>query len=164
MLVSYRCREVLVREGGVVYWRFYYNQVNFKFYGVVMGAINLKSIGGQIKALREKIGFSHSQIADFLDLDQSYISNIENGERIISVDLLEKIASLLGCNIGYFTNKESDYQPIPFALRVRGITSSDLKTIAKINKIALNLRYMSDVIVPATKVGGLSKSAIIRGR
>ncbi len=111
-----------------------------------MVAINLKSIGEQIKALREKTGFSQSQIADFLDLDQSYISKIENGERSISVDLLEKIASLFGCNIGYFTNKDSDYQPIPFALRASGITSNDLKAIAEINKIALNLRYMSDVL------------------
>jgi transcriptional regulator with XRE-family HTH domain len=111
-----------------------------------MVAINFKSIGEKIKDLREKTGFSQAQIAGFLDLDQSHISKIEKGERNISVDLIEKTANLFGCYVGYFTSEDNDYQPIPFALRARDITSDDLKAIADINKIALNLRYMTDVL------------------
>ena len=38
-------------------------------------------INVRIKELREKNGYTQKNIADFLSVDQSFVSKIENGER-----------------------------------------------------------------------------------
>lgn len=106
-------------------------------------------VGKRFKELREQSGFTQSQIAEYLKVDQSYISKCEKGERQFSVDLLEKTGNLFGCSLDYFMNPECQYAPIPFALRAEGITTEDLETIAAMNKVALNLRYMEDLLEEA---------------
>ena len=50
--------------------------------------MNEKFIGENIKALRDKMGFSQTSIARFLNVDQSLISKVEKGERTLSADML----------------------------------------------------------------------------
>lgn len=108
--------------------------------------LNFESIGKKFKTLREQSDLNQSQIADYLQVDQSYISKCEKGERQFSVDILEKAASLFGCSVDYFTNDDCEYCPMPFALRASGITTEDLEAIAVMNKLALNMRYMSALL------------------
>lgn len=103
-------------------------------------------VGKRFKELREQSGLTQEQIAAYLDVDQSYISKCEKKERQFSADILEKVGNLFGCNIDYFTNPESQYTPIPFALRAGNISVGDLETIAVMNKLALNLRYMEELL------------------
>ncbi|NLC41576.1 MAG: helix-turn-helix transcriptional regulator, partial [Erysipelothrix sp.] len=49
------------------------------------------------KNLRNKVGISQSQLADFLNLDQSLISKFEKGERSLEVSALERSCALFGC-------------------------------------------------------------------
>ena len=56
-------------------------------------------IGKNIKTLRVEMGLSQSNIASFLNVDQSLISKVEKGERILSADMLEKLACLFGVSI-----------------------------------------------------------------
>lgn len=108
--------------------------------------LNYKLIGEKFKTLREESGLTQGQIAEYLGVNQSYISRYEKNERQLSVDLLEKLSNLFGCSIDYFTSEDSHYTPIPFALRATCITSEDLETVATINKIALNLREMENLL------------------
>ena len=62
-----------------------------------------KSIGERFNELRNKSGLTQSQIADFLKVDQSYISKCEKSERQFSIDILEKAAALFGCPIEYLS-------------------------------------------------------------
>ena len=55
--------------------------------------MNEKFIGENIKALRDKMGFSQTSIARFLNVDQSLISKVEKGERTLSAE--NKSASVL---------------------------------------------------------------------
>jgi transcriptional regulator with XRE-family HTH domain len=108
--------------------------------------LNFNFVGEKFKRLREESGLTQGQVAEYLNVNQSYISRYEKNERQLSVDLLEKLSNLFGCSIDYFTSDDSQYKPIPFALRASCITSEDLETIAAINKIALNLRSMENIL------------------
>lgn len=108
--------------------------------------LNTQRLGNRFSELRNKCGFTQSMVAEYLGVDQSYISKCEKGERQFSVDILEKAAELFGCTIDYFVNESSEFTKMPIALRAKNITVEDLSTIAAINKIALNLRFMEGLL------------------
>ena len=47
--------------------------------------------------LRKDYGYTQKQIAEYLDIDQAYISRIEKGERTLNLSLLDKICQLYNC-------------------------------------------------------------------
>jgi len=108
--------------------------------------LNGELVAKRFNELREKSGFTQSQVAKYLQVDQSYISKCEKNERKFSIDILQKAANLFGCPIDYFTNEKSSYSPLPIALRADSVEVEDLETIAAVNKIALNLRYMEELL------------------
>ncbi|MCL0033092.1 helix-turn-helix domain-containing protein [Peptococcaceae bacterium] len=108
--------------------------------------LNVELVGKRFNELRNRSGLTQSQVAEFLDVDQSYISKCEKNERQFSVDILEKAAELFGCTLEYFTDESSEFKPMPMDLRARSVNVEDLKTIAAINKIALNLRFMEGLL------------------
>lgn len=108
--------------------------------------LNFELIGERFSELRKKSGFTQTQLSEYLDVDQSYISKCEKNERQFSTDVLEKAAELFGCTMDYFVNESCEFVQIPIALRAKNITTEDLDTIAAMNKIALNLRFMEDLL------------------
>lgn len=108
--------------------------------------LKLDLVGERLNELRNRSGFTQSMLAEYLNVDQSYISKCEKGERQFTTDVLEKAAELFGCNLDYFVNEASEFTPIPIALRAKSVTIEDLNTIAAMNKIALNLRFMEELI------------------
>lgn len=108
--------------------------------------LNFEMVGKKVKELRDQYGLNQSQLAEYLKVDQSYISKCEKGERQFSADMLEKLANLFGCTMIFFTSESAEHCPIPFALRANGIETADLEAIAVMNKLALNLRYMSTLV------------------
>lgn len=101
-----------------------------------------KNIGKKIKNLRTQSGFSQSIIAEYLQVDQSLISKIEKGEREPSTDILKKLAELFGCKLNVFLNENEEIACLNVAFRSNGMLGEDLKAIAVINRIALNLENM----------------------
>lgn len=55
-------------------------------------------LGENIKRERVRAGFDQARLAHELGLDQTAISRFENGSRRPSVDLLKRIAGVLGCD------------------------------------------------------------------
>lgn len=102
--------------------------------------------GERFSELRKKSGFTQSQLAEYLQVDQSYISKCEKNERKLSLDVLEKVANLFGCPVDYFINENSNYSPLPTAFRADAVETQDLEVIAELNKIALNLRFMEELL------------------
>ena len=104
-----------------------------------------RTIGDNIRKLRENAGFSQTNIAAFLSVDQSFISKVEKGERPISSDKLEKLATLFGVRFDVF--EKDNVEPSKFAIAFRGsnLSGEDLEAICAINKIALNLEFMSNL-------------------
>ncbi len=103
-------------------------------------------IGGNIKELREKMGFSQMSIARFLNVDQSMISKIEKGERKISSDMLEKLACLLGVPAELIIDHRIETTNLSFAFRTGNLTIEDMETISVINRIALNSECMAKLL------------------
>lgn len=104
------------------------------------------SIGSKIKELRTQAGFNQSIIAEYLQVDQSLISKIENGEREASTDVLKKLAELFGCKVSTIINGEKEISCLNVAFRTSGMSKDDLNSIAVINRIALNLENMQQML------------------
>lgn len=102
-------------------------------------------LGKELKLLREKNGYTQDQVGCYLDLDQSMIAKIENGTRTIGVSELSKIANLYGCEASTFINCIT-CTPLALAYRASNVKKEDLEAIARIKKIALNLRFMERII------------------
>ena len=103
-----------------------------------MAEMNLR-----LKELRKESKITQEQLAKYLNVDQSLVTKLENGSRSLNVSLIDKICSLFGCTEEYLIGESEEYIPLNFAFRSSGINEEDLESIAVINKIAMNLRYMN---------------------
>lgn len=108
--------------------------------------VNLEVVNRKFADLRKNSGITQKKLAEYLGVDQSYISKCEKNERQLSLEILEKVSNLFGCPIDYFTDDESVFEPMPFALRANGIELEDFEAISIINKLALNLREMEKIL------------------
>ncbi|PZC52360.1 MULTISPECIES: helix-turn-helix domain-containing protein [unclassified Mesotoga] len=101
-----------------------------------------KALGARLKELRVKNSITQSQLAEYLGVDQSYISKFESGQRQLSALSLEKLAHLFGLPVESVLEEDICFVQIPFAMRAKQLEAEDLESIAVINRIALNLREM----------------------
>lgn len=90
----------------------------------------IMNYGKAIKTIRAAKNILQKQLSKELDLDTSYLSRIEKGERVPSVDLLENIAKKLGVPFYLFTLLASDKEDLKGA---------DKEEIAKISKALLQV-------------------------
>lgn len=105
-----------------------------------------RTMNTRLKALRKESRITQEQLAQFLGVDQSMITKLENGSRSFNVTMIDKICSLFGCTEEYLLGECEDYIPLNFAFRSNGVEAEDLESIAAVNKIAMNLKYMNEMI------------------
>jgi transcriptional regulator with XRE-family HTH domain len=68
--------------------------------------IKLK-VGQRIKELRTEQELSQEALANKADVDRTYMTDVENGRRNISVEVLERVIKALGVSFtDFFTSKE----------------------------------------------------------
>ncbi len=108
--------------------------------------INNKAIGENLRILRDGAGYNQQSIAIFLGVDQSLISKIEKGERGISADMLDKLASLFGISTSVVLNDVVTIKPLTCAFRCSEFSLGDMEAISAINKIALNSEFMNSLL------------------
>lgn len=70
--------------------------------------MNIKDkVGQRIKELRNELGLSQEALANKAGVDRTYVTDVENGRRNVSVELLEKLIKALEVSIqAFFTNKQ----------------------------------------------------------
>jgi transcriptional regulator with XRE-family HTH domain len=102
----------------------------------------MKAKGETFKALRESQKITQSQMAKYLNVDQSYISKFETNERQLSIDLLEKSSNLFGCSVRVFFEDGFKLSDMKTAFRKSNSNMIELEDLALINRIALNLEMM----------------------
>ncbi|HIY02626.1 MAG TPA: helix-turn-helix transcriptional regulator [Candidatus Blautia faecipullorum] len=100
----------------------------------------------RLKQLRKESKITQEQLANYLDVDQTMITKLENGTRNLNVTLIEKICNLFGCSDAYLMGEDDGYIPLNFAFRSNGIQTEDLESIAAINKIIMDIRYMNEMM------------------
>lgn len=103
-------------------------------------------VAENIKSLREQSGFTQSNLAKYLNVDQSLISKIEKNERSITSDMLDKLSALFGVTTEDFQSESIPANRISFALRASEINEDDLETISAVNRIALNSNFMTQLL------------------
>ena len=59
-------------------------------------------VGQRIKELRSELGISQEALANKADLDRTYITDVENGRRNISIENLEKLILALETTLADF--------------------------------------------------------------
>ena len=100
----------------------------------------------RLKQLRKESKITQEQLAKYLNAEQSMITKLENGTRSLNVSMIEKICNLFGCSDAYLMGEDDAYIPLNFAFRSNGIQTEDLEGIAVINRIAMNIRYMNEMM------------------
>lgn len=100
----------------------------------------MNTVAYRLKELREENGYSQRQLAEYLEIDQSNLSKIENGKRKLNLILLDKICYLYNCNPNYLLGKSDSYQKPKISFKSgRDI---DLSVIAKINQLSYHLSVL----------------------
>lgn len=82
---------------------------------------NLKSqLGSRIKSFREKKGYTQEQFCEIIDLDQSNLSNIENGKTFPDTVTLISIINKAGIEpnflFGFTEDDNINYQPLDYEI------------------------------------------------
>jgi len=72
---------------------------------IILKHMNIREkIGFKVKFLREEKGFSIEQLANISNVDRNYISDIEKGQRNVSITIIEKIIQGLDTDFPTFFN------------------------------------------------------------
>lgn len=104
----------------------------------------MTNVGEKLKSMRLLNNLTQELVANYLGIDQTYVAKMEKNEREINLEFLQRLADLYGCDIRCFS-ENINLKPIKIAYRADNITKEDLEMIAKIQRIALNLREMDEM-------------------
>ena len=102
-------------------------------------------VGERLKKLIADSNYTQEQIADYLGINQEQLSKIENGNRNLNLNLLDKISLLYNCSHEYIL-LESDEYDIPKIIFKNMENFVDLNLVAKMNKIMENLKFLREKI------------------
>lgn len=100
----------------------------------------------RLKELRKESKITQEQLAEYLGVDQTLVTKLENGTRNLTSSLIDKICALFGCSSAYLLGEDDIYVPLNFAFRSSGIQAEDLESIAAVNRIVMNIRYMNEIM------------------
>ncbi len=104
----------------------------------------MKKLGERLSQLRQDQGYTQENIAVYLNVDQSYISKIEKGERSIDSVSLEALADLYLISVDDLIS-EKETSSFRVAFRKDKYGQNELKNLARINRIVLNQKFMNDL-------------------
>lgn len=109
--------------------------------------MNNKVVGENIRRLRERAGFTQRCLAQFMHVDQSLVSKVESGDRNLSVNMLEKLATLFGVTAEQMETQGDAIIP-EFSIAFRGsdLSVDEMEAIAAVNRIALNAVFMDNLL------------------
>ena len=108
-------------------------------------------LGENSRKLRDNAGFTQCNIAQFAGVDQSLISEVENGERTLPADLIEKLAALFDVPVEDLENQPIVTSKLSFAFEGSEFSIAEMEAIAVINKIALNSEFMYTILKETEK-------------
>lgn len=100
--------------------------------------INLVKLGNNIKNARECSRLSQLDVATYLGVDQSFISKVEKGDRALSADALERLASLLCFSVKDLLQSDNINPKGEIAFRTEGLSYEDNCILSNVNTIILN--------------------------
>ncbi len=103
--------------------------------------------GKNIKFYRERLYLSQQEVADFLGVPREMISYWENGQREISLEMLEKLSDLFGIELINLMEENEQLVQADLALSFRkeGLEKSDLEHISSFQRIVKNYLKIQEI-------------------
>lgn len=97
-------------------------------------------VGHNLKLYRENFGYSQEDVAKFLKIDRSTISNYERGEREIPFVHLKNLCNLYQLKLSDLTesNPQEVKSNFAFAFKKENFDVEDMQSIAEFQKIVKN--------------------------
>lgn len=105
-------------------------------------------LGRNMKILRVANNLTQEQMADYLGIGRSAYSNYEDGRREPQVDVLEKFASVVGCELAtlYEVDEAAVRCQLVCAFRTEGLSHDDLEEIASFKRLVLSYLKMERML------------------
>lgn len=105
-------------------------------------------IGTNLEKLRLANRLTQEQVADYLGIKRSAYANYEAGMREPSLDILEKAASLFGCELSLLFEEDSNVvdKMLVAAFRVDNLSKEDMKEIADFKNVVINYLKMERLL------------------
>lgn len=100
-----------------------------------------KELINRFTQLRTKSELTASDIAEYLGVEEEEVVNIENGKSPLLASMVDELSKLYGVSVIRLM-KDDNY--LVGVMSLKDYNVKDLKDIAKINKIALNLGWMKE--------------------
>jgi transcriptional regulator with XRE-family HTH domain len=72
-----------------------------------------RHLGEKLRQAREYVGFSQDEVATFLKVPRTAITNIESGQRKVEALELKRLAELYRQPVGYFTGEDEASASLP---------------------------------------------------
>ena len=104
-------------------------------------------IGRNLKVLREANDLTQEQMSSYLGIGRSAYANYEAGERETPLEVLERSAALLGCELELLF--EQDVETVKdrmSAFRTDGLTEGDMKEVARFKQVVLEYMKMQKML------------------
>ena len=114
--------------------------------------IDRKQLGKRLREAREYLGLFQEDVAKYLDIPRTALSNIESGRRRIDALELKRLAKLYKQPVGYFTGENMVSEGLPedvahLARAAAGLSESDrveLKRFAEYLRMRADIEESSD--------------------
>lgn len=76
--------------------------------------MDYKALGKRIREERLKLKLTQEQLAESIDVSNSYVGQIERGERSVTLDTLVRIVNRLGVTVDYLLKESINLEDINF--------------------------------------------------
>lgn len=104
--------------------------------------MDIKALGKRIKEERLRKGLTQEQLAEEVNITRLYVTFIENGNRTVRIDVLERISTSLDVSIEYLikgsisTHEEIVYE---FGQLINSCTSQEANQLLNVVKTSIQL-------------------------
>lgn len=100
-----------------------------------------------LKQLREANNYTQESVSEYLGIKRSTYSNYETGDREAPWTILEKLASLYGCDLYDLESEDNDVLQgvIACAFRVDSLSVEDMKQVAAFKHLVMNYVKMKKI-------------------
>jgi transcriptional regulator with XRE-family HTH domain len=97
-----------------------------------------RRLGEKLRQAREYVGFSQDEVATFLKVPRTAVTNIESGQRKVEALELKRLAELYRQPIGHFTDEEEASASLPadVALLARQAAKLSVKDREELGRFA----------------------------
>lgn len=104
-------------------------------------------VANNMKAFRQKAGYSREQVARALGVTRYAYSHYESGDREVPYEVLEKIGNLYGCEVSdlFAEHLDLEAQWMASAPSLKGLTPEDAAEIMRFKDIVKSYLRMDAI-------------------